>query len=679
MKIPEVPFACAPRTLGVLLLLAAGILPAQSLLQFNGRVVAANGQAVPGVPGAIYGGSGTFDLPVIDENGTVLFRGRFTGGGSSALDDRAYFFGTSAIDLGLLIRGSDPAPGLPAGFTLSTATLQGLGGSPRLSADGQILFSSAISGPGLTTANDSGLFSGNALAPTLLVQEGNAAPGTAGATFSSSFSNLSHQPTGINRAGRVLFQSSLAGGDVVGTTNNSGWFTGDPILGLELVQRRGDTVFGGEVVSALGFVSQMNDSGQVALDGTLSTTLGTPPATVADDKALWIWTPGVGLQPVVREGDPAPGTIGAVFGNPTNSWSVNVGANAFNNSGLVAMNAQLLGGDAGPGFNDYAVYIAGTAGLGMVMRRGDQAPGLPVGITMDVVNNSSLRLNNGGDVAFQCTLAGGVSATDDSAIYAGAFGTLALAVREGDAAPGTLGATFGQLTGLSMHYNDRGQVLFHADLIGGDVVSGVNNIALYAFDPELGLQLVMRRGEQVEVAPGVFETVASFGGTQFSNGDAAALCFNRNGEMAMRVNFMTNGAAAIVVVKIGSLVGLPGQISVSTGGIHSLFVNAGSARANEAYILAGTVSGTSPGFALGGFTVPLNIDDYFNFVIFNPNTFPMVNNVGTLDSDGRAVVFATVPALPFLSGITFHHAFVSVGSGSVVTLASEPAQLILTN
>ncbi|MBL8896983.1 MAG: hypothetical protein JNM84_05125, partial [Planctomycetes bacterium] len=55
---------------------------AQSLLPWNGQVLATNGDAVPGVPGALFGGSSTFDSGVIDDAGQVFFRGRFTGGGS---------------------------------------------------------------------------------------------------------------------------------------------------------------------------------------------------------------------------------------------------------------------------------------------------------------------------------------------------------------------------------------------------------------------------------------------------------------------------------------------------------------------------------------------------------------------------------------------------------------------
>jgi hypothetical protein len=248
--------------------------------------------------------------------------------------------------------------------------------------------------------------------------------------------------------------------------------------------------------------------------------------------------------------------------------------------------------------------------------------------------------------------------------------------REGDVAPGTVGAVFGNLTGMTLYLNDRGQVVFQASLLGGDVVSGVNDSGLFAYDPQLGLTMALRKGELLEATVGNYQTITSYGGSQFNNGDGAPLSFNHNGDLVLRANF--SGGGAIVAIKVGTLYGIPGQISASTGGNYVMALNAGLARANEAYVLEGPVSGTTPGFTFQGFNIPLNMDAYFDLLVYMPNTFPMNNNFGTLDSFGRALVVAIVPPLPSLSGLVFHHAFVSVGVGGLVTLVSEPVQLTLT-
>ncbi len=410
-------------------------------------------------------------------------------------------------------------------------------------ANGTMFFGSSMIGA-VTAADDTAIWVGTPGNFNILVREGDAAPGTVGATFSTSFSNPSTQPTGINRTGRVIFQTSLAGGDVVGSTNNAAWYSG--VAGaLELVQRKGDSIPSGEVISALGFVSQMNDSGQIVLDASLSTTLGTPPATAANDKILVLWTPGSGSQVIWREGDAAPGTVGAVF-----TGSVNTGANSFNSSGQIILRCDLSGGDTVGGVNDGAVYIVSAAGQTLVFRKGDVVPGMG-GETFAVVNNTSQCLNEFGDVAMQCTVAGGTSTpADDSLIFAGTPGSLAIVAREGSPAPGTVGAAYGSFNGLSMHFNNQGQVLFNASTIGGDTTA-TNGSALYSFDPTLGMNLVVRGDDLLTLPASGSNLVASFGVMQFGNGDNAALGFGEDGTVAIRLSFPPNGSiGAVALVKI---------------------------------------------------------------------------------------------------------------------------------
>ncbi len=649
----------------------------QSLVVQHGQVVAATAGPVPGVPGASFGGSSTFDLPVMDETGRVLFRGRFIGGGATALTDRALFLGYTAADLALFVRGGDPAPGLPGGYTLNTGTIQGLGGNPRQSSNGNLFFCSNFTGPGVLTTNDSGIFGGTAGSWTLLVREGDPAPGTLGATLGSGFGNLSTQPTGMNTTGRVLFQSSTLGGDTV-TANNAGWFTGLPGA-LELVQRKGDVVLGGTVISALGFVSQMNASGQVIHDEQLSTTLGTTPATAANDRSLWIWTPGVGNILVLREGDPAPGTAGATFNVTSNSWFISVSANCFNAAGKFFTHCDLLNGDVVGTTNDRALYLGDTSGMTMYMRRGDPAPGLP-GLTIDVVSTATMNLNNNDDVCFGSTLLGpGVVSTNDSALFVGQPGNYVVAAREGDPAPGTVGAVFGQFTSMQTLLNDKGQVVISVDLLGGDVVFGTNDRSYYGYDPVMGMQLIWRGNDQVEVFPGTFRNIATIGAMQFNNGSAASLGFNHDGDLAIRAN-MFDSTAAIIRCRLGSLVGYPEQISGSAGGVQRLHLNAGIASAGLTYLVAGSVTGTTPGIPAGLFTVPLNPDDYFLYTLTFPNVFPLGNTLGTLSANGQSSApTLTLPAgLGALAGLTINHAFAALDIASNILFVSEAAPLLVT-
>ena len=89
---------------------------ADTLLTTHGNLLAVTDQPVPGPSGAYFGAS--FDLPVVADDGTVLFRANMYGGDVSGnANSRALFRGTTAADLSMMVRSSDPAPGL-AGLTL---------------------------------------------------------------------------------------------------------------------------------------------------------------------------------------------------------------------------------------------------------------------------------------------------------------------------------------------------------------------------------------------------------------------------------------------------------------------------------------------------------------------------------------------------------------------------------
>lgn len=578
---------------------------AQSLVLANPNVIATNDDLAPGSTGSVFGGSGNFDSAVIDESGNVLFRARMVAGTAGPTTDRAYFSGSTRANLAMVIRSGDAAPGLP-GLTLNTATGTGPGGSPRIAGNGLMLWGSSLQ---ITpTTDDTALFIGTPGNFQVLVREGAPAVGTVGAVYSQSFSNPSYQPSGLNNAGRVLFQASLSGGDVIPSpSNNAAWYSGSA-SGLELVQRKGDVVLGGAVISSLGFISQINASGQVLHDEQLSTTLGTLPATAANDRTLWLWTPGVGNTLLVREGDPAPGTSGGTFSVASNSWFVNVTSNCFNNAGQALMVASLSGGDVVGTTNDVGLYIVSTAGQTLAVRKGDPAPGLSGGETLNGFSNSNTTINNAGRIAFKSLLTGPTVTTgSDEAVYAGLPGALQLIMREGDPAPGTNGAVFASfLSQGNFHQNELGQVTFQADLALGDVIPGTNDGAIYAWDPNTGLHLVVRKGDSIEVQPGVFKAPFTYGGVQFNNGDANPLSFNKNGLMALRLNF-PDSTAAILTVQVPTLTAPLNYCSTSTTSVGCNPAISASANPNVAHsapvnIAVSNLEGQKSGLIFYGIT-----------------------------------------------------------------------------
>ena len=131
----------------------------------------------------------------------------------------------------------------------------------------------------------------------------------------------------------------------------------------------------------------------------------------------------------------------------------------------------------------------------------------------------------------------------------------------------------------------------------------------------------------------------------------------------------------------GSLVGVPDELSLSSGGTQNLALEAGSAFAGLPYLLLGSVSGTDPGFPVDGLTLPLNVDAYTLLVLNNPNTPPLGASFGTLDALGSAAATFTLPAgtSPALAGTVVHHAYavLQLVPGLQVVFVSDAEPVVL--
>jgi hypothetical protein len=662
---------------------AGAVIGQQSLIQSQGQVLVYSGQSgmatgdpVPGSgAGELFGGAG-LDSAVIDDAGNALFRASIVDSlGAAYVSPQAglgkgYFYGNSRTGLVKVLRGHDPelsgtipnailstASGLSASFGLQT----------RIAGNGTILFGTMLFDPvngSLSSADNEVLYYGTPGNWQILARKGDVAPGTGGATFVQAFNGMTFQQNGNNSGGWYLHFGALTGTGIT-TANNNGWFHGTP-GNMNPVIRKGDVAPGGEVISNLltGNVTQMNSSGQFVTDVTYLS--GTAGVTNVNDRCVWLYTPGMGNQTLVREGDATP-IAGTFFANPSNGWSLSTGPSTFGANGTLLANTLLTGAGITTNVNDKAVVLLSTAGHSVVFQRGTTAaPGVP-GATFDNVSDNSLGMNAQGRIAFQSSIiGGGVIATNDTGIWTGTPGNLTLVAREGDVAPGTGGLTFGNTTGPFMCLNGAGQVIFQNTLSNAQT-------SLWSWDPVLGLQCVVRNGDSVEVQPGVFKTVGSPGLFNNNNGNGRPLGFNDAGYAAVRLTF-SDTSSAMVLVRVGSLTGIPARISEATGATHNLYLNAGAANAGLNYIVAGSTS-TTPGTTIGAITVPLNIDAYTQFTLANINVLPYVNTAGTLNGDGRALAQVVIPPLPGFAGTVVYHAYGVLDAFNNLVFASEPARL----
>jgi hypothetical protein len=392
----------------------------------------------------------------------------------------------------------------------------------------------------LLTDGSGGIWSEGSGSLALVARTGDHAPGMPSGVNYSGF-GLSRFV--LNNAGHTAFYGFLTGSGVDDSNNQGIWSEGSGSLAL--VARSGSQApgtpngvnFGGFNTSAV-----LNDAGQTAFFATL---IG---SGVDGTNYQGIWSEGSGsLALVARLGSHAPGTPSGV------SYSV-LGEPGWNNAGQTAFNAVLTGSGV-DSTNSDGNWSGGSGSLALVARRGDHAPGTPSGVNYGFLKDHPL-LNDAGQTAFFATLIGsGVASANDEGVWSEGSGSLALVAREGDHAPGTpSGVNFALLSGSSNTFqlpdlNELGQSAFIATL-GGSGVDSTNNAGIWATDRTGALQLIARIGDLLEVAPGDFRTVSRFGfgpsPTGTGNSDGRPSGFNNLGQLAFQANF-TDGSSGVFV------------------------------------------------------------------------------------------------------------------------------------
>lgn len=109
------------------------------------------------------------------------------------------------------------------------------------------------------------------------------------------------------------------------------------------------------------------------------------------------------------------------------------------------------------------------------------------------------------------------------------------------------------------------------------------------------------------------------------------------------------------------------EVPVGAGGAQGLYVDGGPGEAGMSYVIGGSAAGTSPGFQVQSFRVPLNFDTYLLLTINAPTVPPLSGFSGLLDAAGQGAGAFTLPPTAFaaLAGLTIHHAAVIVGPSGI--------------
>ena len=210
-------------------------------------LVARKGSQAAGAPvGVNYGTFTNSGWPVLNDAGQIAFITELAGTGVNATNDKGIWSGKPNA-LALVARRGDPAPGTSSGVHFSDLDY------PALNRAGQLAFHSGLSGSGVGSANDEGIW---ATDPTgalqLIARAGDQLEVTPGVfrtlsdlNFSSTSGNSDGRPSGFNNLGQLAFWAKFTDGsqgvfvssrvsNVQGDFSRDGRLTGDDIQAMLL-------------------------------------------------------------------------------------------------------------------------------------------------------------------------------------------------------------------------------------------------------------------------------------------------------------------------------------------------------------------------------------------------------------------------------------------------------------
>ncbi|MCH7752139.1 MAG: PEP-CTERM sorting domain-containing protein [Planctomycetes bacterium] len=355
------------------------------------ELVALEGAVAPGTGGALFGADGfsTFKFLPLGGNfesngaGQIAFRADLRHDANLGID--------IDNDVSMWLSGSNGLEivvreGDPAPDT-GGAPFSSLG-NPALNEAGQLAFFAGLDrdAPQVDLTNRLGLWTTlpGSPEPELFVRSGSLAPGANGARFDLGYSFGSRVPE-FNASGQLAFISGLQLDANVTRENRAGvWESNE--FGLELVARTGDPAPGLDDTPFNVFTEvQLNDRGDALVVGHVLEADGSQP--------VGLWGPtasGFGL--IAIEGQEAPGSGGRVFTRIINS--------TINERGDIAFKSELslAPGDADT-ISGLWAYAAGLDELILVSLEGDLVD-LPSGRTDRIAGFTVATDFDGGDTDY---------------------------------------------------------------------------------------------------------------------------------------------------------------------------------------------------------------------------------------------------------------------------------------
>ena len=526
----------------------------------------------------------TFNNPVINDSGRVVFRCQIAGPGitntGAAANHLVVLAGTGG-SWDVLARNNSAVPGgTPSGavFSRTASPNNSIVSANNISADGGFLASGWMTGPGITTGiNDTAMWflpvSGS---PSLLVQGRDFVPGTAGAQFPANVTAGSG--TRVNSLGQSLYYASLSGGDTV-TLNNAAIVLLDSGAD-QLIVRKGDAApgFAGLTITPDSFGQFLNGSKYVFSAKLVGAGISTANDSVYCTNAFV----SSGYRIFAREGDPIPGTKGLTIANTS---TLGFGQRPMGTDGSILFTAT-LGGAVSP-INNYALIRESNGVFQILLRKGDAFPGITDSSSPDFAGKLFSAVNSTGNVrarnglyAFEGILMNSDGSSISSpapATFVGVRkpdGTLVTLCRQSDAVPGLSGWVFDSLNGsTSICASDDGVVVFRANM--SNATLGESGNALMAWDETGGLRL-LAKASSLNTAPFTPTGDTVFTGTPCNqitligstgnNGDGGGTGISASGWLTLSAADTVNSRYAIARIRVGAVgTNCPADVNGSGG------------------------------------------------------------------------------------------------------------------
>lgn len=538
---------------------------AAGLAQAQVSVVARTAQPAHGLAGLTHyrfvsttSGAAVQPPIVSSETGTVYFFSELSGSGVTSANRNSYWAANADAPHQLVVRGAMPAPGTPAGIIFGTFS------APFIDELGHAAFSSVIVGAGVTSLDDTGLWSWIGGSLRLAAREGAPAFGLSDGTLYADFRDpmICGAPVPVH----LSFASLLRGAPVNGTNNFAAGVlslmpdgtstvqldvrlgqeapgaTDGRLLSIKRIAGPGGhsayacTLYGQSITAANNHGIWSNRGSDVALvvragdlapgmpEGAVFTSLFTPIETPVvnrsgatcfyglaegsglnwtNDTGIWSDRTGV-LEPVFIAGAQAPGyPEGAIFGPVQGDLTPMIVAD----SGSITISAQLRGSGVNAGVDNRAVFRNDGGNVTIIAAAGTTVEGLPTGVVLSPSSIAPIFRGNGaGDMFFPALVSGeGVTLDNDWAMLAYQGGVLRVVCREGQVIDGWTVTT---LRWDKLQVNSTGHGAFVVNAVSEGDPLGLSRTAIVAVDLQGNARIIagelglleLEDGSEVQIA-----------------------------------------------------------------------------------------------------------------------------------------------------------------------------------